>query len=448
MFVHGGLATAAATALVLNLHYPLFGRPFLEGPLTSRPVLTLGNLAFAKIIKSAMIKEGVPAPDRTEVYSHGGCRGRIDIYEPERSGEWEKGLRPAVLYFHAGAFIAGDRIMGMGQCGWLASHGIVCLSASYRLTNRGAGVEGSIADAWASYRWLKANAQRLGVDATRIVVAGDSAGGLLATALATGLGADTPTGMGGKVPAGRSELPAAVLANWPATTIGSTSYVPRRADDGSWEPTPRGKDFPVANTFVPEKYGDDLETTQQRLRDVLAGGLLCFGRRWGGLLPATRKYPRDDAASVSPQRRASRRSDLPPMLLLTASEDQVVPCTQTSRFSEAAREAGNDVSQLVFEGAIHGGGAVNSAAGRQAALRFLNHHGLLHESSPWLQARAQTQPDGEQAGAGSDDPRDAIGGAMRAFNLEPLDYRYAEETFDPAAHARATIRLRPIQGQT
>ena len=54
----------------------------------------------------------------------------------------------------------------------------------------------------------------------------------------------------------------------------------------------------VANAFVPAKHGGSAEATQARLRTVLACGLLCFGRRLGGLLPATAKYPADDAAQV------------------------------------------------------------------------------------------------------------------------------------------------------
>ena len=195
------LAAALAAALMLNLHYVLLGRPFLEGPLTSRPVLALGNTVVGKLVRLAMTKEGVPEPDRTEMYSHGEHSGRVDIYEPQSEAAGPP--RTAVIYFHSGAFIAGDRSFGAGVCGLLASHGAVCLSASYRLTNSGYGVAGCIEDAWAVLRWTRANAARLHVDPSKIVVVGDSAGGLLATSLGTGLGADVPTGMGGFNQVGR-----------------------------------------------------------------------------------------------------------------------------------------------------------------------------------------------------------------------------------------------------
>lgn len=423
------VASLLAAALALNLHYVLLGRPFLEGPLTSRPVLAVGNLVVSKIVRGSMTKEGVPVHDRTETYSDGEFHGQIDIYEPEdgSSAGADGQPRSALIYFHSGAFIAGHRNFGAGMCGFLASHGVVCMSASYRLTNSGAGVAGCIDDAWAVLRWTRANAKRLNIDPARIIVAGDSAGGLLATALGTGLGADVPTGMGGFNQVGRAELPAAVIGNWPVTALGSRTYVPARTSDGGWGPTSAGKTFPVENAFVPAKYGHSAEQTQARLKSVLAGGLLLFGRRRGGFLPAVDRYPVDDAASVSPLRRASR-PDLPPMLLLTGSADQIVPCDQTCQFVEKARAAGNDVAHLVFEDAVHGGGAINSAAGRQATLDFLRHRGLL------------TGPVRKQ-----DDPRDAVGGQMRAFNLKGMEYDYepAGVPFRPDVHQAATLRLRP-----
>ena len=108
---------------------------------------------------------------------------------------------------------------------------------------------------------------------------------------------------------------------------------------------------------------------------------------------------------------------------------QVVPCEQTCHFAETARAAGNDVAQLIFEGAVHGGGAVNCAAGRQAILAFLRHHHLL--SGP-------VRP--------LDDPRDAIGGAMRAFNLEPVDFEPVDGPFRPELHQAATLRYKPTRG--
>ena len=65
---------------------------------------------------------------------------------------------------------------------------------------------------------------------------------------------------------------------------------------------------------------------------------------------------------------------MPPTLLLVGGSDEVVPAGQQLLFAERARAAGNRVGALVFEGAAHGVGGVNSAAGRAAVLRFLREH--------------------------------------------------------------------------
>ena len=54
-----------------------------------------------------------------------------------------------------------------------------------------------------------------------------------------------------------------------------------------------------------------------------------------------------------------------------------MPASQQLLFAEAARAAGNRVGAIVFEGAPHGGGGLNSAAGRAAALRFLLAQGVV-----------------------------------------------------------------------
>lgn len=409
--------SAVLVALLFNLHYILLGRPWREALLTSRPVLSFSNKLSSVLFKQLLLKQGVPTPNRTEAYAYGDRQGQVDVYEPIQNHADLNTLRPAVLYFHSGAFMYGFPGLGSGVCGWLASHGAVCLAASYRLTNSGAGVSGCIEDAWAALRWTRANAARLNINASNIIVVGDSAGGLLATALGTGLDPNSHD------PIDRSELPAAVLASWPATALGARTYIPRRAANGTWESTPAAKDFVVPNVFVPAEYADTVEATQERVRTVMTNGLLLFGRRLFGLLPPTNQFPADDAASVSPQRLANRK-DLPPMLLLCAESDEVVPCTQTRRFAETAQAAGNEVAQLIFDGAQHGGGAVSCSTGRKAALSFLRHHELLPV--------AETE---------EDDPRDCMGGLMRAVNQMPRDYEALD--FQAAQHGSSTMHVRP-----
>jgi acetyl esterase/lipase len=76
---------------------------------------------------------------------------------------------------------------------FLAQHGYVAASASYRLRySDGATPFDCVDDAKAAYRWLWEHADRFHIDPTRIAVAGSSAGGHLAAAVALVARPDDP----------------------------------------------------------------------------------------------------------------------------------------------------------------------------------------------------------------------------------------------------------------
>lgn len=91
---------------------------------------------------------------------------------------------PVVLNLHGGGWVQGSP----EQSAWFASRvaaatGAVVLSFDYRLAPEDpypAGVE----DAWGALRWIVDHADELDVDASRVAVMGDSAGGNLAAVLA------------------------------------------------------------------------------------------------------------------------------------------------------------------------------------------------------------------------------------------------------------------------
>jgi acetyl esterase len=91
---------------------------------------------------------------------------------------------PAVIYCHAGAFVLGNLDTDHRQCVELARRGqCSVVSLDYRLAPEHP-YPAALDDATTVRNWLAANAGELGADASRIAVAGSSAGGALAAGLA------------------------------------------------------------------------------------------------------------------------------------------------------------------------------------------------------------------------------------------------------------------------
>lgn len=118
---------------------------------------------------------------RVEELSIPGPAGDIParLYANEHGG-----LRPALVYFHGGGFVFGNLDTHDAVCRPLAKHsdGVV-ISVDYRLAPEHK-FPAAVDDSYAATLWVAANAERLGIDARRISVGGDSAGGNLATVVA------------------------------------------------------------------------------------------------------------------------------------------------------------------------------------------------------------------------------------------------------------------------
>lgn len=91
---------------------------------------------------------------------------------------------PAVLYLHGGAFLLGSaQAMAVPNSRMALEAGCVVVSVDYRLAPE-TSHPGAVEDAYTALVWLHDHAAMLGVDPARIAVAGESAGGGLAAALA------------------------------------------------------------------------------------------------------------------------------------------------------------------------------------------------------------------------------------------------------------------------
>ncbi len=88
------------------------------------------------------------------------------------------GVRPALVYFHGGGFVFGDLNTHDATCRAIAKEsGAVVISVDYRLAPEHK-FPAAVEDSYAATVWAAANAARLGIDANRIDVGGDSAGGI------------------------------------------------------------------------------------------------------------------------------------------------------------------------------------------------------------------------------------------------------------------------------
>jgi acetyl esterase len=96
---------------------------------------------------------------------------------------------PVLLYFHGGGYTVGSLDSHDGLCRTLADAcGCAILAIGYRLAPEHP-FPAAPDDAHAAWGWLQTHGDELGLDTTRVALAGDSAGATLATVLAAQLAA-------------------------------------------------------------------------------------------------------------------------------------------------------------------------------------------------------------------------------------------------------------------
>jgi acetyl esterase len=117
---------------------------------------------------------------KTAVYkSVAGTDLKLYIFDPPGRTASEK--RPAIVFFFGGGWRNGSPQQFEQQCRYLASRGMVAISADYRVASRqNATILDCVRDAKSAVRWIRAHAGSLGIDANRIAAGGGSAGGHLA----------------------------------------------------------------------------------------------------------------------------------------------------------------------------------------------------------------------------------------------------------------------------
>ena len=164
--------------------------PFIASLAIALIILPVGSVA-----QNQRPVEPAPATlpgAETEVYKTvGDVSLPLHIFFPEghKSGQ----SLPAIIFFFGGGWRNGSPAQFEKHCTYLASRGMVAITAEYRV--RGRHKTKAIAcfqDAKSAMRYVRSNAKRLGIDPNRIAAGGGSAGGHLAGALGTIGGLDDP----------------------------------------------------------------------------------------------------------------------------------------------------------------------------------------------------------------------------------------------------------------
>ncbi|MBA3845892.1 MAG: alpha/beta hydrolase [Planctomycetes bacterium] len=272
---------------------------------------------------------GAPAPrsvaqpagvaiERDIVYHRVGDHElKLDLYRPEGVS----GPLPAVVWIFGGGWLRGGR--ETCPIAPMAKRGVVIASIDYRLADQ-ATFPAQIEDCKAAVRFLRANAERLGIDPDQIGSFGVSAGGHLAALLGTS--ADVPELDGGGDTA-VSDAVSFVIACFPATDLSGLCEL-----DGS---------------------GD------WRMR--LAVRMLLGGD------PAEKP---ELAALASPTTHASAGDA--PFLLLHGTRDGFIPAWQSRVLHAGLRGAGVPSRLVLVEGEPHGAWLLANDDVKKAIDRFLD----------------------------------------------------------------------------
>ena len=155
-----------------------------------------------------------PMPEPVERITHNtiptsGGELLARVYHPKGDGP-----HPAILYFHGGGWVIANLDVYEPSCRALCNAGkAVVVSVAYRQSPEHV-FPAAVDDAHESFQWLLQNASSINADPARVVVAGESAGGNLATVACL-----RATEEGGALPAGQ-------LLIYPVTDLrgGTQSY--------------------------------------------------------------------------------------------------------------------------------------------------------------------------------------------------------------------------------
>lgn len=246
---------------------------------------------------------------------------KLDLYV----GRTTEAPRPTLIYIHGGGWVGGARESSVLDILAYLDMGLNVVNVSYRLA-RVAQAPAAVEDCRCALRWVIQNAKQYGIDVSRIVVAGASAGGHLA--LTTGM-LPASAGLDRQCP-GPDNLKVAGIVNW----------------------------FGITD-----------------VNDLLDGpNMKPYAVTWLGSLENREHI----AKRVSPLTYVRR--GVPPVLTIHGDEDPTVPYTHAVRLHKALKDAGVSNELLTIPGGKHGFTCCDLAQRTNAYRKireFLTTHGIL-----------------------------------------------------------------------
>jgi acetyl esterase/lipase len=255
--------------------------------------------------------------------SVGGWDGKLDLYLPRNP----TGPVPIYVNLHGGGWVSGSKDEVSLDVLPMLAMGFAVANVDYRLA-RTAPAPAAVQDCRCALRWVVRHARQYGLDVTRLVVGGQSAGGHLALMAAMATPAD---GFDGLCP-GNEDLGVAAVVSF----------------------------FGIAD-----------------VAELLAGAhQRDFAVGWLGGLPNGAAVAR----AVSPIEHV-RRGD-PPVLLIHGDADPVVPYQQARRLAAALDAAGVPNQLLTIRGGKHGDfGGGDMVRTARTIRTFLTKHRVLTPTS-------------------------------------------------------------------
>jgi len=113
--------------------------------------------------------------DKTKLY--------LELRYPEKIDTLKK--YPAMIFFFGGGWINGTRDHFVNHADYFSKRGLVCFLVDYRTeSNNNTTPFESLKDAKSAIRFIRKNSSEFGIDTTKIIASGGSAGGHLAAATA------------------------------------------------------------------------------------------------------------------------------------------------------------------------------------------------------------------------------------------------------------------------